>query len=118
MLTFIHPAATIIAARAKFFDFDQTGRPEADCASSFQLVLNKNLTYFVESCKACEKFYMVFNVSVNVFYLSPDLIRGMKNVSVLYFGRWQSNANIYKQVRDDDFLNALRDMKHLRLLSF
>ncbi|KAK1359660.1 disease resistance RPP13-like protein 4 [Heracleum sosnowskyi] len=115
MPTFIHSAVTTIAARAKFFDFDSVGRPQADCPSSFRLAMVT--TPCLENYKGYEKFHFVFNVSAHVLCLSPDWIRTMKNVSVLYLGRWQSYSNHQIRVTDDDFLMVLNNMKHLRLLS-
>ncbi|KAK1359661.1 disease resistance RPP13-like protein 4 [Heracleum sosnowskyi] len=116
MPRFIHSVVITIAARAKFFDFDSVGRPQADCPSSFRLVLVKPPYYRLESYDGYEKFHLVFNLSENVLCLSPEWIRGMKNVTVLYLGRWRSRAH-YIQVMDVDFLKALSDMKHLRLLN-
>ncbi|KAL1812434.1 hypothetical protein ACET3Z_022499 [Daucus carota] len=115
MPTFIHSVVTTIAARAKFFDFDSIGRPRADCPSSFRLALDRSPQ--LECYKGYEKFHLVFNLSANVLCLSLEWISTMKNVTVLYLGRWQSYANHSIHVVDDLFLTVINNMKHLRLLS-
>ncbi|KAL8133550.1 uncharacterized protein LOC141683895 [Apium graveolens] len=112
----IRSAVISIAARTKFFDFHSTGKPAADCPSSFRSAL-LNDQHGLESNFEFEKFHAVFNVSENVLDIRPEWIHRMKNVVLLYLGRWQSIGNHHIEVDDEKFLEALGDMKHLKLLS-
>ncbi|KAK1386723.1 hypothetical protein POM88_014901 [Heracleum sosnowskyi] len=112
----IRSAVISIAARAKFFDFHATGKPTAECTSSFRSALLGDQRG-LETHFKFEKFHAVFNVSENVLDIRPEWIQRMKNVVVLYLGRWQSIGNHHIEVDDEKFLESLSDMKHLKLLS-
>ncbi|KAL1821116.1 hypothetical protein ACET3Z_015985 [Daucus carota] len=116
MPSFIRSAVISIAARAKFFDFHSTGRPEVNCRSSFRSALFSGI-HGLESDFDFEKFHVVFNVCEDILDIKPEWIHRMKNVVVLYLGRWQSIGNHHIEVNEEKFLEALGDMKQLKLLS-
>ncbi|XP_059436876.1 uncharacterized protein LOC132169955 [Corylus avellana] len=65
-----------------------------------------------------EKLQVIFNVNEpypDVFDL--EWFSKLKNVKVLYLGRWQTSAKHHIEVEGIDFLTGLKSMKLLRFLS-
>ncbi|XP_050274014.1 disease resistance RPP13-like protein 4 isoform X2 [Quercus robur] len=64
-----------------------------------------------------EKLQTIFNVNDPFPFLKFDWFSKMKNVKVLYLGRWQSSGKYHIEVASTEFLKGLRNMIRLRLLS-
>ncbi|XP_030961236.1 disease resistance RPP13-like protein 4 isoform X2 [Quercus lobata] len=64
-----------------------------------------------------EKLQTIFNVNNPFPFRNFEWFSKMKNVKVLYLGRWQSSGKYHIEVASTEFLKGLRNMKRLRLLS-
>ncbi|KAM3686380.1 hypothetical protein ACJW31_11G194800 [Castanea mollissima] len=123
----------ILAQDAGLFDYDFNGNPTANsslCSGLFLLKANGSLEQVLPSSNFdLEKLQTLFNVNepfpdsrfeslrkVNSDNI-VDWFSKMKNVKVLYLGRWQSSRKHHIEVENIDFLKGLMNMKYLRLLS-
>ncbi|KAE8692262.1 hypothetical protein F3Y22_tig00110847pilonHSYRG00124 [Hibiscus syriacus] len=64
-----------------------------------------------------EKVQTLFNVSKQFPDLPDELFSKMKNIGVLYLGRWERTAERHMEVENTDFLQGLKNMKKLRFFS-
>ncbi|KAK8532863.1 hypothetical protein V6N13_145294 [Hibiscus sabdariffa] len=64
--------------------------------------------------KYTETLQTLFNVSIQYPELPEELFSQMKNIGVLYLGRWECKADHHIQVENMDFLRGLRYMSKLR----
>ncbi|MFQ6625183.1 hypothetical protein Gotur_004499 [Gossypium turneri] len=64
-----------------------------------------------------ENLQTLLNVSKQFPELPEELFPKMKNIHVLYFGRWEGTAERYMEVEDVDFLKGLKKMSNLRFFS-
>ncbi|TYI34329.1 hypothetical protein ES332_A03G001900v1 [Gossypium tomentosum] len=59
----------------------------------------------------------LFNVSKQFPELPEELFPNMKNIDVLYLGRWERTAERHMEVVDVNFLRGLKNMSKLRFFS-
>ncbi|KAH1088973.1 hypothetical protein J1N35_016230 [Gossypium stocksii] len=64
-----------------------------------------------------EDLQTLFNVSKQFPELPKELFPKMKNIYVLYLGRWERTAERHMEVEDVDFLKGLKNMNNLRFFS-
>ncbi|XP_012472230.1 uncharacterized protein LOC105789394 [Gossypium raimondii] len=64
-----------------------------------------------------ENLQTLFNVSKQFPELPEELFSKMKNIKVLYLGRWERTAERHMEVEDVDFLKGLKNMNKLRFFS-
>ncbi|KAM7524562.1 hypothetical protein LguiA_014464 [Lonicera macranthoides] len=104
-----------LADRAKMFDFDANGNPKEDFSSSFRACLSgKGLV----NIPNLDKLYMLFNVNENFLEFKQGWFSRMRNVNVVYLGRWKASGKHHIEVEDVQFLEELQHLKHLKFLSF
>ena len=127
MNPFIRSAMIEFAKEARFFDFDKKGNPTADFSNCHRacLALNDPSQKLLRTGSRSdgspldhEKLQTIFNV--NEPY--PDFFKlewfsKLKNVKVLYLGRWKNSASHHIEVESGEFLKGLRSMKFLRFFS-
>ncbi|XP_052202148.1 uncharacterized protein LOC127807944 [Diospyros lotus] len=117
-----------LAKRANFFDFDDDFNAKEDCTLSLRACLtSKGLTKDQETkmFEDLEKLHTMFNVNQTILDFDPEWLAKMKNINVLYLGRWQTEATHHIEVedtktlkkKDAHVLDGLENMKHLRFLS-
>ncbi|XP_059437965.1 disease resistance RPP13-like protein 4 [Corylus avellana] len=131
MNPFIRSAVIFLAKEAGLFDFDdKKWNPTTNFKTSHRAYLVNGFSqelvkFFNESATEkrgaeldLEKLQTIFNV--NEPY--PDFFKSewfskLKNVKVLYLGRWQTSAKHHIEVESVEFLKGLKNMKLLRFLS-
>ncbi|XVF52273.1 hypothetical protein PTKIN_Ptkin05aG0006200 [Pterospermum kingtungense] len=64
-----------------------------------------------------EQLQTLFNVSKQFPDLPEELFSKMRNIGVLYLGRWESTAERHMEVEATKFLKGLENMKKLRFFS-
>ncbi|PWA55403.1 hypothetical protein CTI12_AA428310 [Artemisia annua] len=64
-----------------------------------------------------EKLHMLFNVKDDILEFKPEWFLRMKNVNVLFLGRWKSSAAHHIEVGEFDFKPCLEHMNHVRFFS-
>ncbi|KAL8214045.1 hypothetical protein R6Q57_003494 [Mikania cordata] len=64
-----------------------------------------------------EKLHVLFNVKENILEFKPEWFSRMKNINVIFLGRWQSSAAHHIEVDEFDLENSLDYMDNLRLFS-
>ncbi|KAG8495807.1 hypothetical protein CXB51_007698 [Gossypium anomalum] len=64
-----------------------------------------------------ENLQTLFNVSKQFPELPEELFPKMKNIDVLYLGRWERTAERHMEVEDVNFLRGLKNMNKLRFFS-
>ncbi|MBA0735977.1 hypothetical protein Gogos_019775 [Gossypium gossypioides] len=64
-----------------------------------------------------ENLQTLFNVSKQFPELPEELFPKMKNIDVLYLGRWERTAERHMEVEEVDFLKGLKNMNKLRFFS-
>ncbi|PSS04745.1 Disease resistance RPP13-like protein [Actinidia chinensis var. chinensis] len=122
MHPFVRAMVIKLANRAKFFDFDEEGNGKEDydhslraCLTGKRLLNDKNF----------ENLHALFNVNEAILEFNPEWFAKMKNVNVLYLGRWQASAVHHIEIEDTktlkiknaNVLDGLENVKHLRFLS-
>ena len=125
----------MLAQDAGLFDYDFNGNPTANSSLCSRLFLLKaedgSLEHILSSSRNFdpEKLQTLFNFNEPFpdwrlesllkenNYNIVDWFSKMKNVNVLYLGRWQSSGEHHIEVESIDFLKGLMNMKYLRLLS-
>ena len=125
----------MLAQDAGLFDYDFNGNPTANSSLCSRLFLLKaedgSLEQILSSSRNFdpEKLQTLFNFNEpfpdwrleSLLKVNNDNIvdwfSKMKNVNVLYLGRWQSSGEHHIEVESIDFLKGLMNMKYLRLLS-
>ncbi|XVF11129.1 hypothetical protein REPUB_Repub07fG0242300 [Reevesia pubescens] len=70
-----------------------------------------------QKIKNLEEQQTLFNVSKQFPDLPVELFSKMRNIGVLYLGRWESTAERHMEVEDTKFLTGLNNMKKLRFFS-
>ncbi|KAE7995540.1 hypothetical protein FH972_000321 [Carpinus fangiana] len=131
MNPFIRSGVIVLAKEAGLFDFDdKKGYPTTNFETSHRAYLvdgfsQELVKFFNESATEkrgaesdLEKLQTIFNV--NEPY--PDFFKSewfskLKNVKVLYLGRWQTSAKHHIEVESTEFLTGLKSMKLLRFFS-
>ena len=143
MQPLVHGVVIILARGAKFLDYDSGGNPTVFSSRCNRACLVKakdgSSKQVLDPDLDLEKLQTIFNVNEHF----PDLrfewsakkkkvsilewFSRMKNLNVLYLGRWQSSDQLliekkksYKnhiEVESTEFLKGLKNMKYLRLLS-
>ncbi|XP_030971060.1 uncharacterized protein LOC115991473 [Quercus lobata] len=132
MNPFIRSAMIEFAKEARFFDFDEKGNPialnpTADFSTCHRacLVLSDSSQKLLRTGSRSdgspldhEKLQTIFNVNEPF----PDFFKlewfsKLKNVKVLYLGRWKNSASHHIEVESGVFLKGLRSMKFLRFFS-
>ncbi|XP_059436873.1 disease resistance RPP13-like protein 4 [Corylus avellana] len=127
----IRSVVIVLAKEAGLFDFDnEKWNPTTNFKTSHRAYLVNGFSqelvkFFNESATEkrgaeldLEKLQTIFNV--NEPY--PDFFKSewfskLKNVKVLYLGRWQTSAKHHIEVESVEFLKGLKNMKLLRFLS-
>ncbi|KAK1426590.1 hypothetical protein QVD17_15266 [Tagetes erecta] len=66
---------------------------------------------------AWEKLHMLFNVKDDVLEFKPEWFLRMKNINVLFLGRWQSSAAHHIEVEDFDLDKSLDNMNYVKFFS-
>ncbi|CAL5412118.1 unnamed protein product [Camellia sinensis] len=119
---FVRNMLIALAKRANFFDFDNEGNAHEDYSYSLRSCLTgKGLT----NIQDLEKLHTLFNVNETFLEFNPEWFSRMKNVNVLYLGRWQTSPLHHIEVEDIDsmrikhvnILDGLENVTHLRFLS-
>ncbi|KAI3698025.1 hypothetical protein L6452_31134 [Arctium lappa] len=64
-----------------------------------------------------EKLHMLFNVKDDILEFKPEWFLRMKNVNVVFLGRWQSSAAHHIEVEEFKFKESLEHMNHVRFFS-
>ncbi|XAR66373.1 hypothetical protein NMG60_11012586 [Bertholletia excelsa] len=132
---FVRSMLIKIAKKANFFDFDEDGNPKADYLKSMRSCLTgTGLESNLRSCfkgteldinQVLENLHALFNVKEAILELKSEWLSKMKNINVLYLGRWQASAAHHIEIEDittlkkknANVLDGLENMKHLRFLS-
>ena len=111
----------ILATEAGFFDYDFNGILTENftrCSRNYLLKAEDGTPeQLAKTNLQLEKLQTIFNVNDPFPFLKFDWFSKMKNVEVLYLGRWQSSGKYHIEVASTEFLKGLRNMKRLRLLS-
>ncbi|KAL8158672.1 hypothetical protein V2J09_000209 [Rumex salicifolius] len=114
-----------------FFDFDsQSGMLTPHFTLSKRACLLKSQETFPSSCKiwgnyigspnkleAFKSVKTLFNVSESMIHIKHEWFSKMKNLLVLHLGNWHSENSYRIEIEDQMFLEDLKRMKQLRLLS-
>ncbi|CAI9270131.1 unnamed protein product [Lactuca saligna] len=64
-----------------------------------------------------EKLHLLFNVKDDILEFKPEWFIRMKNVNMVFLGRWQSSAAHHIEVEDFNFKESLENMNHVRFFS-
>ncbi|XP_057764671.1 disease resistance RPP13-like protein 4 [Salvia miltiorrhiza] len=64
-----------------------------------------------------EKLHLLMNVEEHILEFINDWFGKMKNLNFLYLGRWKAEAIHHIEVEEPKFLEELKKMKHVKLLS-
>ncbi|PRQ44459.1 putative leucine-rich repeat domain, L domain-containing protein [Rosa chinensis] len=124
----IRSAVIRLAKDVEFLDFDDKGRLTTEFSKSYRacLVSDSELVGSqlksakktqVEITAELEKLQTIFNVNDSYPNFSQMEWSKLKNVKVLYLGRWHSRAKHHIELVDSKFLEALVFMTRLRFLS-
>ncbi|XP_062004488.1 uncharacterized protein LOC133721775 [Rosa rugosa] len=115
----IRSAVIRIAKDVEFLDFDDKGRPTTEFSRSYRacLVSGFQLKLANKKEEELEKLQTVFNVNDSYPNFSQVEWSKLKNVKVLYLGRWHSRAKHHIELVDSNFLEGLKFMTRLRFLS-
>ncbi|KAD4585538.1 hypothetical protein E3N88_23139 [Mikania micrantha] len=105
---------------------DRNGKP-IDTSKKLYFYYRKNIT--IKSYKVClvgsglskgitwEKLQMLFNVKEKILEFKPKWFLRMKNINVIFLGKWQSSAAHHIEVDEFDFEKSLDYMDHVRFFS-
>ena len=125
----------MLAQDAGLFDYDFNGNPTANSSLCSRLFLLKAEDGSLEQILSSSPNFDPENLQTLFNFNEPfpdwrlesllkvnndnivDWFSKMKNVNVLYLGRWQSSGEHHIEVESIDFLKGLMNMKYLRLLS-
>lgn len=125
---FISTALMMLGKKANFFDFDN-GKPTQKFSETFQACLvGKGLIDYQDlregklKVQDLEKLHTVINVNEHILEFKKEWLLKMKNVNILYLGRWRASATHHIEVEDEeeeekDFLDGLQNMNHLKFFS-
>ncbi|KAK9921663.1 hypothetical protein M0R45_030165 [Rubus argutus] len=119
----MHPltrsAVIRIAKDVRFLDFDDKGNPTTEFSMSYRACLMSGcpLELVNKPEEEVRKLQTIFNVNESYPNFSKVEWSKLKNVKVLYLGRWHSRSKHHIEVVDNDFLEGLMFMTHLRVLS-
>ncbi|KAL6133834.1 hypothetical protein ACLB2K_066067 [Fragaria x ananassa] len=119
----IRSAVIRMSKEVGFLHFDDKGRPTTEFSRSYGsyracLVSGRpHLELVTKTDMELEKLQTIFNVNKSYPNFSKVEWSRLKNVKVLYLGRWHSRAKHHIEVVDIDFLKGLMFMKRLRFLS-
>lgn len=115
----IRSAVIRITKLVGFLDFDDKGNPTTEFSRSYRACLMSGcpLELVNKTDVDPEKLQTIFNVNESYPNFSKVEWSKLKNVKVLYLGRWHSRAKHHIEVVDIDFLEGLMFMTHLRFLS-
>ncbi|KAI8001822.1 Disease resistance RPP13-like protein 4 [Camellia lanceoleosa] len=122
MHPFVRSMVVKLAKKAKFFNFDDEGNATENYSGSLRACLKgKGLKNFEE----LDKLHTLFNVNEAILDFKPEWFSKMKNLNVLYLGRWQTSPTHHIEVEDTaalkiknaNVLDGLEDIRHLRFLS-
>lgn len=115
----IRSAVIRIAKLVGFLDFDDKGNPTTEFSRSYRACLISGclLELVNKPNLDPERLQTIFNVNESYPNFSKVEWSKLKNVKVLYLGRWHSRAKHHIEVVDIDFLEGLMFMTHLRFLS-
>ncbi|CAL5412113.1 unnamed protein product [Camellia sinensis] len=122
MHPFVRSMVVKLAKKAKFFNFDDMGNATEDYSGSLRACLKgKGLKNF----EGLDKLHTLFNVNEAILDFKPEWFSKMKNLNVLYLGRWQTSPTHHIEVEDTaalkiknaNVLDGLEDIRHLRFLS-
>ncbi|XP_073301987.1 disease resistance RPP13-like protein 4 [Primulina huaijiensis] len=124
MHTLYQSMLKILAEKAKFFNFDEKGEPTQNYKNTFQACLvgegllsyddMKNGSMTVDDL---EKIHLVMNVNEPILDFKPNWFSMMKNVNVLYLGRWQASDAAHIEVEETDFFDGLKNINSIKFLS-
>ncbi|KAL3522147.1 hypothetical protein ACH5RR_014981 [Cinchona calisaya] len=121
---FVRLALIMIAEKAKFFNFDEAGEPTEKSSGTFQACLmGRGLIDYQDLQKGnvnvqdLDKLHAVFNVNEQILDFKPEWFSRMKNLNVLYLGRWKVSATDHIEVEESKFLDGLSTMEHLKFFS-
>ncbi|XWS49483.1 hypothetical protein CRYUN_Cryun12cG0007400 [Craigia yunnanensis] len=70
-----------------------------------------------QKLKNLDEMQTLFNVSKQFPDLPMELFSKMRNICVLYLGKWESTAERHMEVENSEFLTGLKNMKKLRFFS-
>ncbi|PIA30475.1 hypothetical protein AQUCO_05500028v1 [Aquilegia coerulea] len=105
-----------VAKKARFFDFDDAGKPMADCPNSRRacLVLPTD-THFQLSGE--RQPITLFNVNHEYLHVNLGWFSKQKKLVVLQLGRWQNSDLHHIEVDSAEFLKGLEEQIQLKYLS-
>ncbi|PIA38073.1 hypothetical protein AQUCO_02800010v1 [Aquilegia coerulea] len=106
-----------VAKKARFFDFDDAGKPMADCPISRRacLVLPTDNTHFQLSGE--RQPITLFNVNQEYLHVNLGWFSKQKKLVVLQLGRWQNSDLHHIEVDSAEFLKGLEEQIQLKYLS-
>ncbi|KAL6138178.1 hypothetical protein ACLB2K_063463 [Fragaria x ananassa] len=116
----IRSAVIRMAKVVEFLHFDDEWRPTTEFSRSYRACLvsgRPHLELVTKTDMELEKLQTIFNVNESYPNFSKVEWSRLKNVKVLYLGRWHSRAKHHIEVVDIDFLKGLMFMTRLRFLS-
>lgn len=124
---FIRMVLVMLAERVKFVEFNEMGEPTQTFTRSLcSCLVGKGLIDYGDlragkvKIKDLEKLHAVINVNEPILEFKKEWLLNMKNLVVLYLGRWTVSATHHIEIEDDeekDFLDGLKNMAHLRYFS-
>ncbi|PPR97002.1 hypothetical protein GOBAR_AA23662 [Gossypium barbadense] len=137
----MHPIVRCLIVRhakeANFFYYDCKGYPNMEFFKSKKICLvksegpswwskddqerkemeKKRAALETTRAKYLGNLQTLFNVSKQFPELPEELFPNMKNIDVLYLGRWERTAERHMEVVDVNFLRGLKNMSKLRFFS-
>lgn len=133
---FHHSALVALAKRERLFNFTNRGGPTQDYSGCFQsCLMGEGLISYDDFKRRCdpetgepgkvikeliqdlEKLHLLLNVDEHILEFVEDWFSKMKNLNILYLGRWKASATHHIEVEDPKFLKKLGEMKYVKLLS-
>ncbi|KAA8519903.1 hypothetical protein F0562_014187 [Nyssa sinensis] len=113
MHPFFRSALIMQAEMAAFFDFDEGNVTESFSRSLRACLVGKGLA----NIQDLENLHLMFNVNEPILEFKLEWFLKMKNINVLYLGRWQTSATQHIEVEDTKFLDGLMNMNYLKFFS-
>ncbi|KAF5782694.1 putative leucine-rich repeat domain superfamily [Helianthus annuus] len=113
--------------QSKLVDPVNRNGDKIDPTKKFYLYERRKLT--TKSYKAClmgsglskgmpwENLHMMFNVKDVILEYKKEWFLRMKNINVLFLGKWQSSATHHIEVEEFDFSKSLDNMNNVRFFS-
>lgn len=105
------------ARKVEFLDFDEMGRITCSLNKSRRLCFPMDVKVSSRDNSWKRELSTVFNVNESYLSFKEDSLSKFEKLKILQLGRWQSSPYHHIEVENDEFLNDLRVLKHLKYLS-